>query len=814
MLADVARWTAAPYSFAAADAIARELGLSPTVASILVRRGHETPADARRFLEGAARHDPFLLGDMRTACDTILGHVSRASPIVVHGDYDVDGVASTAVLVRALRRLGGRVSWHLPSRLDDGYGLSTATVERLAAEGAGLLLTVDCAITAADEVDRARELGLEVVVTDHHRQGERLPSCPIVHPAIGHYPFPDLCAAGVAHKLAEALYASAGEDPVAAAEDIDIVALATVADLVPLRGENRRLVREGLEAMARTRKPGLRALMKISALDPGDLDARALAFRLAPRINAAGRLQRADAGLELLLTEDDDRAAQVADELDLLNRERQDTETRIMFAAEAERARHDGETAYVLAGEGWHPGVIGIVASRIVERHHRPTLLIALDGETGRGSGRSIAPYDLHAGLAACSEHLLRFGGHRAAAGFDVRADSIDALRRAFVRHAASSLTPRDLIPEERVDALVPGTALGLDLAEELGRLEPFGMGNPEPTLLVPAARVGDARSMGEEGQHCRFTLQSGGARARGVAFRTAAGSLSQCGDDPLDVALRLELNRWNGTVEPRVVLRALCAVEPGEAELVAAGGDFWAELEAALDGERDVWGAVEPAAAVRELRDHRGQGFAGVAGDLVSSGEPVLVVCADVARRREGLERVLGEHVAPLVSWTALAAEPALAESYAHVVALDPPSGPAGEALLRALPGGGFSHLAWGEPEVAFVLALGQAELDLRPPLTALYRALRESEGASGEELQAMLAGDGRHPRSPAACARLLRVLLELGLATYSERRCTLIAGVRADLDTAPTYKRCQQQLAATRAYLATAMPLARAAA
>jgi single-stranded-DNA-specific exonuclease len=812
MLADLARWSAVPYSFADADAISAELGLSPTVASILVRRGYGTPGDVRRFLEGADRHDPFLLGDMRAACEAILGHVARGSPIVVHGDYDVDGVSSTAILVRALRRLGARVSWHLPSRMEDGYGLSMGTVERLAADGAGLLVTVDCGITSAAEVDRAVELGLDVVVTDHHRPGERLPASPIVHPAIGGYPFPDLCAAGVAHKLAEALYASAGEDPAAAAEDADIVALATVADLVPLRGENRRLVREGLEAMARTRRPGLRALMKISQLDPGDLDARALAFRLAPRINAAGRLQRADAGLELLLTDDDERAAQVADELDLLNRERQDTETRIMFAAEAERARHDGRPAYVLAGEGWHPGVIGIVASRIVERHHRPTLLIALDGDSGRGSGRSIGPYDLHSGLAACSEHLVRFGGHRAAAGFEVSAGNVDALRRAFVHHAAGALTPHDLIPEERVDALVPGTALGLDLAEELGRLEPFGMGNPEPTLLVPAARVGDARSMGDEGQHCRFTLSSGGARARGVAFRTAAGSISSCGDEPLDVAVRLELNRWNGTVEPRVVLRALCAVEPGEADQLGGDGDFWAQLEAELAGE--PLSALGGGLGARELRDRRGEGFAGVAGQLASSGEPVLVVCADLPRRRGVLEQVLGRQVTPLVSWAALAARPELAEAFAHVVALDPPSTAAGEPLLRSLPGPGFVHLAWGEPEVAFALALAQAELDLRPPLTALYRALRDAQGASGEELEALLCGDGRYTRSPALCARLLRVLDELGLASYSDRSCTLVEGARAQLEMAPTYKRCQQQLGAARAYLATAMPAARAAA
>ena len=814
MLADVARWSTTPYSVRAAGRIVRALSLLPATAAILVRRGYDTPEAARAFLEGAQRHDPFALGDMRQACEVILRHVERGSPIVVHGDYDVDGVASTAVLVRALRRLGARVSWHLPSRLDEGYGLSLGTVERLAAQGAGLLVTVDCAVTAADEVERALALGLEVVVTDHHRPGERLPPCPIVHPAIGGYPFGDLCAAGVAHKLAEALYASAGVDPAVAQEDADLVALATVADVVPLVDENRRLVREGLQAMARTRKPGLRALMKVSALDPGDVDARALAFRLAPRINAAGRLQRADAALELLLTEDEQRAEQVADELDLLNRERQDTETRIMFAAETERARYDGEAAYVLAGEGWHPGVIGIVASRLVERHHRPTLLIALDADGGgRGSGRSIAPYDLHAGLAACAEHLGRFGGHRAAAGFDVRAERISDLRRAFVRHAAASLTPYDLIPEQRVDALVPGTALGLELAEELTRLEPFGQGNPEPTLLVPAARVGDARSMGEEGQHCRFTLSSGGTRAGGVAFRTAARSISECGDGLRDAAVTLELNRWNGTVEPRVVLRALCPVEPGACEVVGETDDFWASFEAALAApERPVAAPDTPGA--RELCDRRGEGFAGVVGDLLSSGDSVLIVCADVARRRTSLERVLGPPGATLVSWSSLAADPALARPFEHLVALDPPPAAAGEGLLASAPGGGMAHQAWGEPEVAFALAAAQAELDLRPALTELYRALRESAESSGEDLRALLVGAGSYPRTAVLCARLVRVFTELGLVEYGERRCRVVAGARAELERSPTYIHCQEQLTLARRYLSAAMPAARRAA
>jgi single-stranded-DNA-specific exonuclease len=319
---------------------------------------------------------------------------------------------------------------------------------------------------------------------------------------------------------------------------------------------------------------------------------------------------------------------------------------------------------------------------------------------------------------------------------------------------------------------------------------------------------VGDARSMGEDGQHCRFTLSSSGIRARGVAFRTAVSGIAECGEEPRDVALRLELNRWNGVVEPRVVLRALCRVDRGECQVLSEGHEFWAGLEA------DPWTRLEPGPPVRQLRDSRGQGFAGVAGDLISSGEPTLVVCADVPRRRGVLEQVLGARVAPLVSWAALAAQPELAEPFAHVVALDPPPGAAGEALLAALPGGGFAHLAWGEPEVAFALALAQAELDLRPPLTAVYRALREVGGASGDELRTLLCGDGRYPRSAALCGRLLRVLVELGLATYSERRCELVPGARADLETAPTYKRSQQQLGAVRAYLATAMPGVRRAA
>lgn len=816
------RWDCAPYSYSAAARLSAELGLSPVTASILARRGLGDPESARRFLAGADRHDPRSITGMDAAVARILAHVARGSRIVVHGDYDVDGVCSTAVLVRALRRLGADPRWYLPSRGEDGYGLSPATVERLAAAGTGLIVTVDCGIGSAAEVARAAELGVEVVVTDHHRPADVLPDCPIVHPALGGYACPELCAAGVAHKLAEAVYAAAGQDPAAAAEDLDLVALATVCDVVPLVDENRRLVREGLRALARTRKPGLRALMRVAAVDPGRIDAGTLGFRLGPRINAAGRIARADAALELVLTEHEGRAAEIADELDLLNRERQDVETRITFAAEAARAEQDAQAAFVIAGEGWHPGVIGIVASRLVERHHRPCVLIALGEDGGRGSGRSVAAFDLHAGLAACAAHLRRYGGHRMAAGLEIDAEQVGSFRRAFAAHAAACLSPADLVPVQRVDAVAGAGELGLPLAEELERLAPFGHGNPQPTLLVPGAQVGDVRPMGEEGAHARFTLSAGGARARAVAFRTPAGALKGL-TGPHHVAVRLEANEWNGAVEARLVLRGAAPVAAAGCEIAEPEERFWPETLAELEADPAAW--AEPGEACRAIVDVRGRGVAGALADVLSSGEHVLAVVADVPRRRAGIEAVLGglglslgrEHGRlGLVSWHALAIEPGLAEGYPHALALDPPPHPHGEALLAAAPGAGFAHLAWGPAEADFALRVARSELELRPALAEVFRALRDSGGsAEGETLAAILRGRGRHPRRAAVCGRLLRVLVELGLVELqAERRaCRVLDAPRTELERSPAYRAYSARLELARRYHGAAPAAARAA-
>ena len=442
------------------ESLAAELEVSDVLASVLVRRGFDEPRQARAFLEAALpAHDPLALGDMREACEAIRAAVAAGTRICVHGDYDADGICATALAVLVLRELGAEVSYHLPSRFEEGYGVSSGTLTRLAGEGVGFVLTVDCGVTAVEEVAHARELGLDVVVTDHHRPGEELPACPVVGPYRGDYPFRELCGTGVVWKLGQALL---GADSEALARHLDLVAVATVADVVPLLDENRGLAVTGLRALARTQKPGLRELMRVARVDPAAVDAGMIGFRLAPRLNAAGRLGRPEAALELLLTEDREQAAQVARQLEELNRDRQAVEERILREAveeieswaEPQRRRR----AYVVAGADWHEGVIGIVASRLVERYARPVVLIAGTDGDWKGSGRSIAGFDLHDALRQCAGQLERWGGHAAAAGLSIRPEEVDPFAEAFAAHAGANLTDDDLRRVTRVDAAVAGS--------------------------------------------------------------------------------------------------------------------------------------------------------------------------------------------------------------------------------------------------------------------------------------------------------------------------------------------------------------------
>ncbi|HXC24173.1 MAG TPA: single-stranded-DNA-specific exonuclease RecJ [Solirubrobacteraceae bacterium] len=550
-----------------------ELGVSDALAQVLVRRGYDDPRLASAFLAADEQHELDCFAGLSDAAELILAAIRAERRITIHGDYDVDGVCSTAVLVRTLRTLGANVDWYLPDRAE-GYGLSEDTVRRLTQRGTGLLLTADCGITAVEEVALARSLGIDVIVSDHHlpRADGELPAAPIVHPLLCGYPCRDLCAAAVAHKLAQATLRAAGHDPSEADEDLDLVALATIADVVPLLGENRSIVRRGLLALAATAKPGLRALMAVARVEPGKLGERAVGFGLAPRINAAGRLYHADAALELILTEDRMRAAQIAQELDRANSERRQAELAIRLQAEAQIAQLDspGErSAYVLAGEGWHRGVIGIVASRLAERHRRPVVLVSLDGDAARGSGRGIENYDLLAGLTACAGHLLRYGGHSAAAGVELRRENVEPFAAALDAHAKQALSTEDLLERERVDALIGGEQLGMELAEELSRLAPFGKGNPAVSLMLAGASLRDVRPMGE-GKHARFTIESDGVHARAVAFGNG-GTLGVAEGKPVDATFVLEVNEWRGVSEPRLILRHVQAAreQPPEVEPV-----------------------------------------------------------------------------------------------------------------------------------------------------------------------------------------------------------------------------------------------------
>jgi single-stranded-DNA-specific exonuclease len=809
---EIKAYRAEPYSYAEARAVAEDLGLSEPVAVTLVRRGYRTPEAARAFLEADESHDPFEFDSMDGVVEMVTESVRDGERITVHGDFDVDGVCATTILVGALRELGADCDWLIPDRAADGYGLKASNIDLLAARGTSLLITVDCGVTAVEEVALARSLGMKAIVTDHHQAGEDLPDCPILHPAIDNYPFPEICGTAVAWKLACALRGDGGE------ADLDLVALATVADMVPLVGENRSLVKRGLEEARRARRVGLRALIEGAGCEPTRLDEGDFSFRLAPRINAAGRLYRADAGVELLLTEDEGRATEIAAELGRANSERRATEREVSTAAEAARRELPDELleapAIVVAGEDWHPGVVGIVASRMVERHHRPAIVIALDGEGGgRGSGRSIPGFDLLAALEACSEHLTGFGGHRAAAGLELRAEDVGAFREAFAAHAATVLEPEDLLRTERVDAMVGGAGLGLDLAEELGRLGPFGMGNPGVRLLVPGARVRDVRPMGA-GKHARFSLHSGSHRALGVAF--GRSSLGVGEEDTVDASVRLEVNHWNGSIEPRVVLGELYPHEVEEDEALAAAEEaarWWERFEAELAADPESW----PPPHWKEVGVDGGRGersavrasssAAAVLAELAScvGGGNVLALVADLPRRTS-----LAKTGVRLADYAELESEPDLARGFEHVVIADPPPFEHLDRLVRAsTANGGYLHLTWGEAETRFSLAALGDQLAQRAVLAGVFRDLRDAgdEEVGGEALYAALRGDGPHPRAPQAAARCLRVLTELELVQGEPARggggVRVVSSERTDLERSTAYRAYSARYQEGRKYL-----------
>lgn len=542
-----------------------ELNLPEAVAAILVRRGHGDPDAARAFLRPRLSHllDPWRMAGMKEAVDRIAHAIDRGETVLVHGDYDVDGVCGSAMLVRALRELGARAEPFVPNRLLHGYDLGPAGVARAVELRAGCILTCDCGTVAHDAIAAARQQGIDVVVSDHHTPAPSLPPAICVlnpHRADCEYPERVLCGSGVAFKFLQALFERGGRPTDKLNKYLDLVAIATIADLVPLSGENRVLARFGLKVLERTRNTGLRALLQVAGLEAGrPINAGQIAFVIGPRLNAAGRMGDAMRGVRLLLTEDPAEARALAMEIDSENRHRQEVDRATLEQAKELLERTfdpERDRAIVLSSDDWHPGVIGIVASRVVEQYFRPTFLIALDGERGRGSGRSIPGFHLYEALRECADHLEQFGGHRAAAGLQIRRGKVDAFRARFDAVARERLKPEDLRPRLYIDHELSIAEVSPELWRILAHFGPYGQGNPRPVFLARNVRLAaEPAVVGED--HLRLRLEAGGgAASEAIGFGLAAESEWLRHAKGVDLAFQIGLKEWQGIeyVQARVL--------------------------------------------------------------------------------------------------------------------------------------------------------------------------------------------------------------------------------------------------------------------
>lgn len=802
------------------------------VATALVRRGHRSPEAARAFLAADEQHDPSAFDGIEAIVDLVSSTIDVGRKITVYGDFDVDGVASTSILVGLFRGLGAEADWFIPDRIADGYGLNDDAIRTIAERGTNLVITVDCGVTAVEQVALARDLGMEIIVTDHHQVDQHLPDCPILHPEVCGYPFKELCGAAVAWKLACAIRKARGMDPSLDEADLDLVALATVADVMPLVGENRRLVKEGVRVARRAERIGMRALLDDARVTPARLTSEDFGFRLGPRINAAGRMYRADAGVELFLADSAERAAEIGEELGRANLDRRRVEREVENAAEAARKElaDPDPPALVLAGDGWHPGVVGIVASRLARKYEVPAVVIATGEDVARGSARSVPGLDLHRAIGECADLLEGFGGHKAAAGIQIRPEMIESFRAALGTAVVEQIGLDPPSPKLAIDAIVGGEDLGLPLAEEIEKLQPFGQGNRPLTLLVPGARICDVREIGE-GKHARFSLNSGGHRAAGICFGRTSFGVGE--DDPVDVAAELSVNHWNGSVEPQVRLDEVFPVAvQGESELSleGCGGDeWWRRFETAF-AETE---APEPSGRPGLTRDVAASpGLPGVRiADLISSGEGVAIGTVDAVRRWRALggEKGLGrfrEGTGILGLWSGSPAsaidtvrtnngdsvvvfdfelldqDPGLIAAYPHVVALDPAYSASHDGILRL--GEGLFHPVYGDAEFEFAEKAVSHRFDLTAGLRDLFRKLRDADQIRGELLRSLLAGAPESPRSPEVAARMVRILQEVNLIQSEglgdARTLGVVSSEKVELEDSPVFVRsrtlCKEHL------------------
>lgn len=544
----------------------RQMDIPHRLLELLVDRGIDTPEKIDKYLHPHMEdlYDPMLMQDMDKAVAVIRDAIRKNEEIVIFGDYDVDGVTATAILLTFLRKQGVKANYYIPDRHGEGYGLNMAAIEQIAGH-AKLLITVDCGITCPDEVARARELGMRVIVTDHHQLGPVIPECEaVLNPLLGSYPFRKLCGAGVAFKLVQAI------GGMEAVESLwELAAMATIADIVPLLDENRVIVTHGLRAMSATKRPGLIALMESSNVDASNVTASDIAFRMAPRINAGGRLALASRGVELLTTRRLDVAREIAAELDSDNTKRRELELEIYSQADrlvAEEIDFRDERAIVVCGEGWNPGVIGLAASRLVEKYKWPTILLAQDGDVCVGSARSIPGVDIHAAMATCRDLFIRFGGHAQAAGLTIEKKNVPAFKKRLTQAIIDLCPPEAFIPTEEYDLELELSEITEDLVEAFSSMQPTGFGNPAPVFCVRGIHTTDVRSIGKDGAHLRMRLSSGSEMRNAIGFRMGDRAASM--PEIIEAVITVSINQWQDRRSVQCELRQFQAYMPAKAFL------------------------------------------------------------------------------------------------------------------------------------------------------------------------------------------------------------------------------------------------------
>ena len=579
----LAQWRVADADLVTRQALVAATGLSPLLCQVLINRGITEAAAAQAFLTPSLHDlpDPYRLHGMEQAVQRLMAAIRQGERIAIYGDYDVDGVTATALLVTFFHELGLQVPYYIPERASEGYGLNADSMRQLAAAGIRLLITVDCGSTALEEVALARRLGMDILITDHHQPPERLPdACAVLNPhqPACTYPNKHLCGVGVVFKLLTALRAALRQAQLLTdrlpnlKRHLDFTALGTIADVMPLREENRVIVHYGLQELTQTRKPGLRALRQVSGRAEKPAGVGEVGFQLAPRLNASGRLGSATHSVALLTARDAYEAERLAQLLDTVNQQRRTLQHAMETAVHERIARqYNGRppAAIVLGDPSWHLGVVGIVAAKIAEAYHRPTFLLYINGDTARGSGRSIPAFNLYCGLQHCAQWLRQFGGHKYAAGLTMDTAQLPFLQEHFIRFAAATLSPEDLQPILHLDAVLGLVDITPALVTDLERCEPHGAGNPTPLFCTQAVQLASpVRRLGQQGQHARFRVTQDGASLNVVAFHQAEQVLALPAGAVVDIAFTPTINTWREQSQLELHLRALrlhAPLPPGE---------------------------------------------------------------------------------------------------------------------------------------------------------------------------------------------------------------------------------------------------------